>query len=200
MTRRPKARDKVLEAARRIVETRGAGHLTFDELAAVSGVTRGGITYHFPTKEALLKGLIEADIVDWEKTSEALESECSCPKAAAYMGQVRCNLDSSDAGNRRYVSGLMSAAMVDPGLLDPIRAYQRRKFAEWDWSDENLLRYVLLLAAEGVFWQDFFDLNPLPLDVRARIVALIERLALQPNLGLAAAPPIDPEPAPPREG
>ena len=184
MTRPPKARDQVLEAARRIVESRGAGHLTFEELAAESGVTRGGITYHFPTKEALLKGLIEADILDWDKTSEALESECPCPKAAAYIGQVRCNLDTSDAGHRRYVSGLMSAAMVDPALLDPIREYQKRKFAEWDWNDQNLLRYVLLLAAEGVFWQDFFDLNPLPPEVRARVTALIERLALEPELQL----------------
>ena len=43
MTRPPKARQKVLDAARRIVEARGAGHFTFDMLAEESGVTRGGI-------------------------------------------------------------------------------------------------------------------------------------------------------------
>jgi AcrR family transcriptional regulator len=181
MTRQPKARDKVLQAARRIVETRGAGHLTFDELAAESGVTRGGITYHFRTKEALLKALIEADIADWEKSSEALSGDCRCNKTAALMGQIRCNLDPMDAGHKRSVTGLMSAAMVDPGLLDPIRQHQRKKFSEWQWSDAELLRYVLLLAAEGVFWQDFFDLNPLPPEARARVVALIEQLAQQPD-------------------
>lgn len=190
MTRPPKARDQVLDAARRIVATRGAGHLTFEELAAESGITRGGITYHFPTKQDLLKGLIEADILDWDKASEALEAECPCPRLAAYIGQVRCNLDATDAGYRRYVSGLMSAAMVDPGLLDPIRDYQKRKYSDWNWDDQNLMRYVLLLAAEGVFWQDFFDLNPLPPEVRARVRVLIERLALQPDL----------KPAPAREG
>lgn len=65
----------------------------------------------------------------------------------------------------------MSAAMVDPGLLAPIRAYPRRRFAARDWNEENLLRYLLPLAAEGVFWQDFFDPNPLPSDARARAVA-----------------------------
>ena len=87
MTRPPKARDQIFQAARRIVESRGAGHLTFEELSAESGVTRGGITYHFPTKEALLKALIEADIDDWEKAAESLESGCECPQAAAYMGR-----------------------------------------------------------------------------------------------------------------
>jgi AcrR family transcriptional regulator len=182
MTRQPKARAKVLEAARRIVETRGAGHLTFDELAAESGVTRGGITYHFPTKEALLKGLIEADIADWDQTAGELATDCRCDKSAALMGQIRCNLDPMDAGHKRFVSGLMSAAMVDPSLLDPIRAHQKKKFGDWTWNDDELMRYVLLLAAEGVFWQDFFDLNPLPAAARERVVALIERLAQQPEL------------------
>jgi AcrR family transcriptional regulator len=182
MTRTPKARAKVLEAARAIVESKGAGHLTFEELSAVSGVTRGGITYHFPTKEALLKGLIEADIADWERTASTLESGCGCSRTAAVMGQIRCNLDPLDAGHKRFVSGLMGAAMTDPSLLDPIREHQRRKFADWEWDEASLKRYLMLLAAEGVFWQDFFDLNPLPAAVRARIVALIERLAQSPEL------------------
>ena len=191
MTRTPKARDKVLEAARRIVETKGAGHLTFDELAAESGVTRGGITYHFPTKEALLKGLIEADIADWERTAGTLESmpECGCPRAAGLMGQIRCNLDPLDAGHKRFVSGLMGAAMTDPSLLDPIRVHQRKKFAEWRWDEADVMRYLMLLAAEGVFWQDFFDLNPLPPEVRARLIAMIERLALHPELWPAQTGP-----------
>ena len=62
MSRQPKARTKVLEAARKIVQESGAGALTFDELSRVSGVTRGGITYHFPTKDALLRGLLEHDM------------------------------------------------------------------------------------------------------------------------------------------
>ena len=81
------------------------------------------------------------------------------------MGQIRCNLDDQDAGHRRFVSGLMSAAMVDPGLLDPIRAHQRRKFSTWQWTDDDLMRYLMLLAAEGVFWQEFFNLNPMPPEV-----------------------------------
>jgi AcrR family transcriptional regulator len=182
MSRQPKARAKVLEAARRIVETRGAGHLTFEELVVESGITRGGITYHFPTKQALLKGLIEADIADWEQTAGRLESSCGCTKTAELMGQIRCNLATQDAGHQRFVSGLMSAAMVDPSLLDPIREHQRRKFSTWTWDESDQMRYLMLLAAEGLFWQEFFDLNPMSPEVRAKLAALIERLAQSPNL------------------
>ena len=191
MNRPPKARDKILEAARRIVESRGAGHLTFDELSTESGVTRGGITYHFKTKEALLRGLIEADMSDWEAEAGQLAKDCSCPREAQILGQIRCNLDTRDEGHHRFVSGLMSAAITDPTLLDPIRNWQKQKFADWAWNDADLFRYLLVLAAEGAFWQDFFDLNPLPAEARARVKALIETLAQHPERW--PLPPADPE-------
>lgn len=181
MTRPPKAKQKVLDAARRIVETRGAGHLTFDVLAAESGVTRGGITYHFPTKEDLLKALIEADMVHWDQMASELSSEAqvACPKAARMLGQIRCSLAGEDDAHKRFVSGMLSAAMVDPSLLDPVRQHVSREFAEWQWDDTDLERYLLLLAADGLFWQGLFAINPLPPEVRPRLEALIEAKARQ---------------------
>ncbi|MBK8284459.1 MAG: TetR family transcriptional regulator [Ahniella sp.] len=182
MTRPPKARLKILQAARRIVESRGAGHLTFEELAVESGVTRGGITYHFPTKEALLKGLIEADLVDWDQSAAEMAGACPCPRTADVIGQIRCNLDTKDEGHKRFVTGMISASMVDPSLLDPVREHHRRKFEHWTWDEAELKRYVLLLATEGLFWQDFFNLDPLKPEIKARVVSLIEQLVQDPGL------------------
>lgn len=177
MTRPPKARQKVLDAARRIVETRGAGHLTFETLAEESGVTRGGITYHFPTKEALLKALVEADMAHWDQMAGELAAGAGvcCPKGARLLGHVRCSLAEEDDAERRYVTGLLSAAMTDPGLLDPVREHVGREFADWRWDEADLERYLLLLAADGLFWSRLFGISPLPEAVRPRLAALIER-------------------------
>lgn len=180
MTRPPKARQRVLDAARRIVEARGAGHLTFDELARESGVTRGGITYHFPTKEDLLRGLIEADIRQWDSAAAPpaeLPEGCVCPRTAAALGQLRCHL-SEDEAHKRFVHGMLSAGMVDDSLLAPVREHQAREFADWTWDEADLRRFLLLAAAEGLFWQNLFNLSPVPAEVRPRIKALIERLLL----------------------
>ena len=175
MTRPPKARQKVLDAARRIVETRGAGHLTFEMLAEESGVTRGGITYHFRTKEELLKALIEADIADWNAAAEQLGGAgLPCAKAARMIGHVRSAMADEADAHRRFVAGMLSAAMVDPGLLDPVRAHNACEFAGWEWDDADLERYLLLLAADGVFWNQIFDVSPLPAGVKPRLAALIE--------------------------
>jgi AcrR family transcriptional regulator len=194
MARTPKARKQILDAARRIVETRGAGHLTFEELAAESRVTRGGITYHFPTKEALLKALIEADIAGWNAAAEELGSDAGlpCPKACRMIGLLRSSLAGEDDAHRRFVSGMLSAAMVDPGLLDPVRAHLAAEFADWRWDDADLERYLLLLAADGLFWNQLFDVSPLPAAVRPRLAALIEAkvraFAAEANV-LAPLPP-----------
>lgn len=182
MNRPAKAKDKILAAARKIVETKGAGHLTFDELSTESGVTRGGITYHFPTKELLLRGLIEADLQDWEDDAELLAGQCQCPRQAEMLGQIRCQMGQQDEGHKRFVSGMMSAAMVDPSLLEPVRAFQQRKFQSWQWNDQDLFAYLLLLAAEGAFWQDFFSTNVMPTEARERLFAWIEHLAQNPEL------------------
>lgn len=181
MTRPPKARQRVLDAARRIVEERGAGHLTFDELARESGVTRGGITYHFPTKEDLLRGLIEADIQHWDSAAAPpsdLPQGCVCPRTAAALGQLRCHL-SEDEAHKRFVHGMLSAGMVDDSLLAPVREHQSREFADWAWDEADLRRFLLLAAAEGLFWQNLFNLSPVPAAVRPRLKALIERLLIE---------------------
>ena len=53
------SRDRILDAAERLVVQTGASHLTLDGVAQSAGVSKGGLLYHFPTKEALLEGMIE---------------------------------------------------------------------------------------------------------------------------------------------
>ena len=193
MTRPPKARQKVLDAARRIVETRGAGHLTFETLAEESGVTRGGITYHFRTKQELLKALIEADLVDWSVAAEELGGDAGlpCPKACRMIGHVRSSLADEDDAHKRFVTGMISAAMVDPNLLDPVRTHLVAEFADWQWDEADLERYLLLLAADGLFWNQIFNVSPLPADARPRLAALIEAKvrAIAAQLADAGRPP-----------
>lgn len=61
MTRKTpeQTRNKLLEAAAHIILTQGAAHLTLDQVAQAAGISKGGLLHHFPTKEALLIGLLQ---------------------------------------------------------------------------------------------------------------------------------------------
>jgi AcrR family transcriptional regulator len=55
----PNASDEILQAAETVAIDEGLASLTIDRVAAVSGKSKGGVLYHFPTKEALIKGMID---------------------------------------------------------------------------------------------------------------------------------------------
>lgn len=177
MPRLPRAKAKVLAAAREIVERDGAGALTFDELSRVSGVTRGGITYHFPTKDALLRGLLEHDMQQW-KESEALctPTDLPCAQRSELVGFIR-SYTSDDDRRRRFVAGMLSAAVHQPDLLDGCRAQVLQRFADVQWDDAMLRAHLLRLAATGLFWDEVFQFQSMPAHARRRFTELLEQLA-----------------------
>ncbi|ROS73636.1 TetR/AcrR family transcriptional regulator [Cellulomonas sp. PhB143] len=54
----PAARDKVLDAFAAILVTQGERAATLDAVAAHAGVSKGGLLYHFASKQALVDGLL----------------------------------------------------------------------------------------------------------------------------------------------
>ena len=56
---RPSAREAMLDAAQAVVLKQGAASLTLDAVAREAQVSKGGVMYHFPTKQALLTALGE---------------------------------------------------------------------------------------------------------------------------------------------
>ena len=54
----PAARDKVLDAFERLLIEHGERETTLDAVARAAGVSKGGLIYHFPSREALIEGLL----------------------------------------------------------------------------------------------------------------------------------------------
>lgn len=52
-------REEIMSKAIALVAESNIGELSFDRLAKMTGVSKGGILYHFPTKEALLVALVQ---------------------------------------------------------------------------------------------------------------------------------------------
>jgi AcrR family transcriptional regulator len=181
MARRPLAREKILSAARQIVERDGAGALTFDELVRESGITRGRITYHYP-QGRLLRALLEADFRQWDD-AEAFLTPTDCdPETARLLGFIR-TLTAQDDSHRRFLCGMLSAATLDPSLMDPCRKELGERLGRKQWSDRDLRLHLVHLAAEGLMWQELFQMYSMPGAARARLVALMEELARQWGAG-----------------
>lgn len=52
-------RDRLLDAAEALLAEGGPRALTLDAVAAAAEVSKGGLLYHFPSKDALVEGLLD---------------------------------------------------------------------------------------------------------------------------------------------
>jgi AcrR family transcriptional regulator len=52
-------RERLLDAAEKVVARDGVANLTLDAVAREGGVSKGGLLYHFPSKSALITSVVE---------------------------------------------------------------------------------------------------------------------------------------------
>ena len=163
-------RQSILDAADALVREQGVNRMTLDAVAAKAGMSKGGLLYHFPSKDALLKGMIERFV-------ERLSDVGDGPVAARVI-DVRLEKLSTGRDERRAGHSMLAAIAEQPALLDPIRAAHEKIWAgikerEGPCSDG----LIAWLAAEGLCFLDMFDTSPLSGEERDQVIAKIKALA-----------------------
>lgn len=81
--RRPSQRESVLDAAEAVVLADGAAHLTLDAVAERAGLSKGGLLYHFPTKELLLQAMVDRHMHRIDQSLARASSVCRPGRAAS---------------------------------------------------------------------------------------------------------------------
>jgi hypothetical protein len=61
--------------------------------------------------------------------------------------------------------------------MDPCRQELRERLGRKQWTDRDLRLHLMHLAAEGLMWQELFQMYSMPGAARTRLVALMEELA-----------------------
>ncbi|MFF0549932.1 TetR/AcrR family transcriptional regulator [Streptomyces sp. NPDC004311] len=87
---RPSAKTRILDAAVRVIERDGITALTLQSAAEEAGVTKPGLMYHFPTRQALVVAIQEHLTARWEglladRLGKPLEEATDQEKVAAYV-------------------------------------------------------------------------------------------------------------------
>ncbi|MEA2229741.1 MAG: hypothetical protein QOF04_3371 [Solirubrobacteraceae bacterium] len=146
-------------------------------MAAQAGVSKGGLLYHYPSKDALVDALVDDWLGRFEGDVEARAGECGW--AAAYA--EACAAGGHTRDERATDVALLAAMAGDPGRLDAVRrryaSWQRRVAAGGGPADVDAT--VVRLAADGLWLADLLGLAPpkgrLRRDVLARLAELSGR-------------------------
>src|SRR5579864_204129 len=142
------ARERLLDAAERVVVESGATHLTLDAVAKSAGVSKGGLLYHFPSKEALLEGMLTRHFenVDAEVTKRLANRTRKASRADMLRERVQVLLELHP--ERPAVGAAMVAASAaSPEHMAPCRAQYRKLLDEFAKLPGGFERAALVLLA-----------------------------------------------------
>jgi len=170
-------RDRILDSAEQLVSDEGARHLTLDAVAQAAGVSKGGLLYHFPSKDALLAGMIERHIdqLNARRSFERsrLPEACTSTELKSWILAVL----QPDRVREEAGAALLAAAANNPALLDGVRQRYAAHVAELEALGGGFPRAaVILLAVDGLMLGEAWRLTPFTPEQRDRIVAELLRL------------------------
>ena len=108
---RKSSREKILDAAAELVSDIGSGRLTLDAVAERAGLSKGGLLYNFPNKDALLQAMIQRIIDEVSLEKEALRRHAP-PGPNLEARLCTAALRKMRAGKMKDVANGMLAASV----------------------------------------------------------------------------------------
>ena len=161
MNRKTDCRQALLEAAERVVTEAGAAHLTLDAVAEKAGVSKGGLLYHFPSKEALVQGMI-ARLLELVDADEArFKAELGDVPGADLQAYVLAGFEQRPE-QQTITTALLAAGANDPKLLEPVRAWSRRNYEAKVKSKRHPIRAAMVvMAIDGLWLHELLDTSPL---------------------------------------
>lgn len=170
--------EKILQAACQLIVRDGVPKLTLDMVAQEAGVSKGGLLYHFKSKDALITGMVYYMLdfytmkVEERVAKEKEDTEGKWTRAFIY---ATCSIKQE---NEEIGAGLIAAVANNPELLLPVRQYYQ------DWQQrlqkdglDPALATLIRLAADGLWFADLLDLSPPNGNLRSQIISLMLQMS-----------------------
>jgi len=175
-------REKLIQAANQVLLEAGIIQLTLESVAATAGVSKGGLLYHFPSKDSLIEAMIAYYLDHFEAhVDQLMASEKDTGTRSWFRAFVRATFE-ADPRENAISAGLLAAIAVNPKLLRPMR----ERYAVWqarleDGTVDPLMATLLRLTMDGLWVSDLLGFSP-PGDVRRtelqeRVMELVNSLS-----------------------
>jgi len=162
-------RQKILAAASQIVQCKGVAKLTLEAVAKEAGISKGGLLYHFSTKEALIEGMILKGTEEYQdaihnKVAEDLEKKGRWVRS--FVEERLSNERVEELG-----SSMMAALMLKPELLEPLKqSFQQLQNKIENDEIDSVCATIIRLAADGLWYSEYLGVGRLSPELREKVI------------------------------
>lgn len=168
---------RILDAANKVIAEKGLHCFTLDEVAKEAEISKGGLLHHYPSKDKLIKGLIEnylnllqCRISEREKTLPET-SPCSWFLSFIYEQFNQCKLDI----NTMY--GLLAAFASNQDLLNPVLEKRKEQLEKINECKDPIMALVISFACDGIAFSNLLGLDILPEDTKVKVMERLINLS-----------------------
>src|SRR5690606_5116162 len=170
---------KIIAAAANVAVARGVQNLTMEAVAEEAGISKGGVFYHFGSKQELLLGMVQALVDITEKEVSAAQAQDH--EAGGWLrGFIRACLTNSaeDLGPVGRLSvAFLTAAANDTTLLAPMNERQTAWREAINTSGiDPVQAQIVRLAADGLWINDVMGVPVLDAAERAAVIERLEAM------------------------
>jgi AcrR family transcriptional regulator len=176
--------DLILTAAERVALRDGVLHLTVEAVAREAKLSKGGVLYHFATKESLIQAMLDRLIQYCEQEIAQHQQNDAAPGrwTRAYVRKTLAPLttypgEAAFPESKEVGAGLIVAAATNPKLLEPLR----KRFRTWQRAIERdgispTRATVVRLAVDGLWLADVLGIWSLSDKLRRQVLNELIRL------------------------
>lgn len=171
MVRMSTTRDRILDALETLLLADGPQHVTLEKVAAAARVSKGGLLYHFKSKDALLTAMVRR----LGERSDDMMAQAT----AGGVSLAEWYLQYPDAADEREVALFRStiAAMrsgdephseVRQALIDVMRSWDAALHQE---IGDPVLAEIVRLAGDGVYLGALLGMPPADPALHRKVIA-----------------------------
>lgn len=185
-SRRKKApaqvRAKLLQAASDLAREHGAQAVTLDAVAERAAVSKGGLQYHFRSKQALLDALFEQTIAGFQRRVAERAAADPMPAGAQARAYLHVSVDDKDPiADGDVLRVLVASMMSDPDVRErwsaPLRdGLQPDRLPLAQAATAMICR----LAADGLWFADVLGYQSMSRALRDEVVRQLDRMTRMP--------------------
>jgi len=163
-------RDKILDALERLLLEHSAQQSTLEAVAAEAGVSKGGLLYHFPTKEAMLAAMVRR--MGKRSDDQFAEAVAGGTEVAEFYLQT---FDEADFEDRPLYQSVLAALRSADGQHGEVHAAVVEIMRSWDhWLrdefDDPVQAEIVRLVGDGIFMAALLDLPQPDPDLHRQVV------------------------------
>ncbi len=164
-------RDKILDALEGILFDFGPARATLEAVAEAAGVSKGGLLYHFPSKQEMLIALVD------RHTQRSIDQMASAVAAGRSVGEVYLEMPSETwQGEASLLRSMIAIMRSDDGRDERLRAAVVKAVRVWDAPlresiADPVQAEIIRLVGDGLLLAALVDDYPTNTELHRKMMA-----------------------------